>query len=809
MPGFSSRLLREASLTAACAFAVLAAFVAGVASAEDLAGRLGLGDPAAAAVNPLADLQAEFGEPVEVTTAIEPGANGKPDLLAVTAVIEDGWHLYSLTQKPGGPLATKITIADGGRRLAGPFVADPAPTTRTVDDVPAWKGLVIEEHAGRVTWRAPLDAGAGSVDGKVFLQLCQDTTCLPPQTIAFTAGVGGADADPPTVGHRPERAHVDVKVSVRNGRSGERVVAVTLLPEEGWHVYLPQSSAETKVGQGKPTIVAAVAGHDAPSGVSVMKATPSTEGELAAAGGVDGPVSLEWRIGPDAADALVGFQTCSDRSCDPPTAVRLSVGAAATVASTVEFAAAKYAEAALAPLAVAAASADPPARPRLPAMSAAPEAVTAAGSGGKATAQLTSLPLALLMGLGGGLLLNLMPCVLPVLGLKLMAFAQQSGRDRREVFRMNLWYCAGVFAVFFALATASVAATIGLGSANLAWGEQFTSTGFNITMIAVVFAFALSFLGIWELPIPGFIGEKAGHVQTQEGPTAAFLKGVLSTVLATPCSGPLLGPVFGFTLAQPPAVTYAVFGSIATGMALPYVLVGLVPGLVRFLPKPGGWMATFKELLGFVMLGTVAFIFSFLSREWFVPTFAMLIGIWMGCWWIGRAQETTGAVGFGRWVQGAAVAALIGWSALSILGPGASVIEWQKPFSRERLAELRKTGATVMVDFSADWCLTCKWNLRNAIETGRVKAAIQRNGVVPVLADWTDGSDEIKQALESLQSRSIPVLAIFPAARPGSPPPEPIILRDLISEQQVLAALEQAGPSRVQETARSVAPAVK
>ena len=111
---------------------------------------------------------------------------------------------------------------------------------------------------------------------------------------------------------------------------------------------------------------------------------------------------------------------------------------------------------------------------------------------GPAPAASISLPLALLMGLAGGLLLNLMPCVLPVLGLKLMSFAQQSGRDRREVFQMNLWYCAGVFAVFFALATASVAANIGLGNANLAWGEQFTSAGFNIAMIAVVFAFALS-----------------------------------------------------------------------------------------------------------------------------------------------------------------------------------------------------------------------------------------------------------------------------------------------------------------------------
>jgi thiol:disulfide interchange protein len=342
-----------------------------------------------------------------------------------------------------------------------------------------------------------------------------------------------------------------------------------------------------------------------------------------------------------------------------------------------------------------------------------------------------------------------------------------------------------------------VAANIGLGSVNLAWGEQFTWVPFKVGMIAVVFAFALSFLGVWELPIPGFIGEKAGHVQSQEGPLGAFLKGVLSTVLATPCSGPFLGPVFGFTLGQPTAVTYAVFGSIALGMSLPYILVGLFPGLVKFLPKPGNWMVTFKEVLGFVMLGTVAFLFFQLQKQPanFVPTFVMLIGIWMGCWWVGRAQERIGVAGFGQWVQATAIAGGIGLAALLWLGPpdspirssliaslrparkllqqagplarlnnylpSESPIEWE-PFAPARLQELRTSGITVMVDFSAD---------------------------------WTDGSEEIRAALEGLGSRSIPLLAIYPAAKPGERPPEPIILRDLLTEGQVLTALEQAGPS--------------
>ena len=757
--------------------------------------------------DPLAAINAALGSPVRIDAAIEPGAGGKPDVLAVTATLEEGWHLYSLTQKPGGPRPTKIAIAaDSPRQVAGGFQPDVPPQSHAVEDVPSWKGLVVEEHAGTVTWRAPLRAfsgGANEVRGSVNLQLCRDNACLPPDTIAFTAVPGGGgtpaiSAAPAT--YQPDRTHATVS-AVLGPRQGSPDVpswplTITIKPESGWHVYEPASSAASEVGQGKPTILAMgsdTAGRIA--GATAGETEPPASAELRAAGAVEGPVTLELTLAADAAasgpiELLVGFQTCSDTTCDPPTAARLVVQLPdedATASAPIEFVEARYAEAAKSPLPLAAAARETAS----PVVAAVQPAI---GDAASAAAPLT-LPVVLLMGLAGGLILNLMPCVLPVLGLKLMSFAQQSGRARREVFEMNLWYCAGLYAVFFALATASVAANIGLGSSNLAWGEQFTSASFNIAMLGIVFAFGLSFLGIWELPIPGFIGEQAGHVQTREGPMGAFLKGVLSTVLATPCSGPFLGPVFGFTLSQSTAVTYAVFGAIATGMALPYILVGLFPGLVKFLPKPGAWMGTFKEVLGFVMLGTVVYLFTFLNHQWFVPTLAMLVGIWMACWWVGRAQERQGAVGFGRWVQGAALATAIGTAAFMFLGPVKKVIEWEQPFTRARLAELREQGSTVMVDFSADWCPTCKFNLATAIETSRVKSAVEKNRVVPMLADWTDGSLEIKQMLESLQSKSIPLLAIFPAAKPGGSLPEPIVLRDLITESQVLEALERAGPS--------------
>ena len=822
--------------------------------------------------DPLGAVNAALGSPISVAATVEPAAGGKPATLVVTATLEEGWHLYSLTQKPGGPKATRIGVDAASAWLpSAPFVPDSPPHVRTITDVPAWKGLQVEEHEGTVVWRAPLEpnaAGTGArVSGSVSVQMCRETSCSPPASFPFTAaapapltapattapvaadgGVGLPGATAAVIAtHVPPRAHAGVEAAFGAARGAVNGAGATstwwplivrLSPDAGYHLYAPAGSADSDVGQGKPTVVS-VAEREA--AVVVLAATPSQAVELAAANGVDGPVTFEVLlpgVEPGDAELVVGFQTCTETSCDPPTAVRLRVTLPKVGAGdegAIEFAPAKYAEAAKKPVPVQAAAAkvgptkigptegapaaaipaaplagevDPAAAepPTASAETPAWPSVAAAGPlPGDVPKPALSLPMALLSGLLGGLILNLMPCVLPVLGLKLMSFAQQSGKARAEVFRTNLWYCAGVYAVFFALATASVAANIGLGSRNLAWGEQFTSSTFNITMAAIVFAFALSFLGVWELPIPGFIGEKAGHLQSKEGPFGAFLKGVLSTVLATPCSGPFLGPVFGFTLAQPTYVTYGVFGAIATGMALPYILVGLVPGLVKFLPKPGLWMETLKEILGFVMLGTVVFLFTFLNHDWFVPTFALLVGIWAACWWIGKGQEASGgSVGFGRWVQAAGVAAAIGCASFTFLGPVESIIPWE-PFSRARLAELRTGGATVLVDFSADWCMTCKLNLATAIETNKVKAAIESNKIVPLLADWTEESAEIKAMLESLQSKSIPVLAVFPASRPGESLPEPIILRDLITESQLLTAIQAAGPSRAGAAPRAAA----
>jgi len=199
-----------------------------------------------------------------------------------------------------------------------------------------------------------------------------------------------------------------------------------------------------------------------------------------------------------------------------------------------------------------------------------------------------TLPVVLLSAFLGGLILNLMPCVLPVIGLKLLTFVEQSHHSRARIFTLNVWYSLGLMSVFMVLATFAAGASLGLRDQNLSWGEQFSSPTFNIVMSCVVFTMALSFLGVWEIPIPGFAGSgKAAELATHEGAAGAFSKGVLSTVLATPCSGPFLGSVFGFLLRQPAVTIYAIFATIGLGMATPYLVIGAFPRLVKFSAETG------------------------------------------------------------------------------------------------------------------------------------------------------------------------------------------------------------------------------
>lgn len=437
----------------------------------------------------------------------------------------------------------------------------------------------------------------------------------------------------------------------------------------------------------------------------------------------------------------------------------------------------------------------------------------------------TSMLLIVLMAFAGGLILNIMPCVLPVIGLKLLSFIEQSGHRRGRALALNVWYSIGLISVFLVLAT--LAATLGFG-----WGQLFSYSGFNIALAAVVFTMGLSFLGVWEIPIPGFAGRgKVLEIAEKEGAGGAFAKGVLTTVLATPCSAPFLAPALTWAVAQPPGKIYAVFAAAGLGMASPYLLIGAFPKLISFLPKPGAWMDTFKEIMGFVLLGTVVFLLTFMQWPLVVPTVGFLFGLWAACWWIGRISPTADAgVKMRGWLAAVAFAGVVwlvafGWLAgvmqgyfdraieqamadqLAQLAPTTFVeptnvaasktvkdeyrLPW-RPFTRKTLESEIALGATVMVDFTADWCLTCKTLEALALNTREVHDFVLANGIVVLHADWTHAQPEVTKMLELLGSKQVPVLAIFPADDPN----HPIVIRGGYTKQSLLDVLKKAGSSK-------------
>jgi len=388
----------------------------------------------------------------------------------------------------------------------------------------------------------------------------------------------------------------------------------------------------------------------------------------------------------------------------------------------------------------------------------------------------------------GGLILNIMPCVLPVIGLKIMALTKQAGEDRMRIFMLNVWYTLGLLVVFWALAAVSVIIKYAVGE-TLGWGGQFQYPAFSITLAAVVLVFALSMLGVWEIPIPGFAtGSAASQLADREGPSGAFAKGVLTTVLATPCSAPFLGPAIGVAVTAPAWFTFAAFSMMGLGMAAPFLLVAVFPKLIALLPKPGNWMITFKYAMGFVLLATVIFIISFIPRDYLMLTLTLLLGLGMACWIVGKTPITAERREKNlAWLKAGGLCAAVFAFAFFFL-MNWHELPWQ-PYTRAALDKGRAEGKTVLVDFTADWCLTCKTNEKFALNTRGTKQYVESNDILVLKADKTGPSPEADQLLKDLGNHglAIPYLAIFPPD--GG---EPIIFDGLVSESTVIDSLAKA-----------------
>lgn len=735
---------------------------------------------------------ADQAEPIMLSARFQVDTDGTSARLHVDAVLSGRWHVYSVTQPPGGPLRTEITVdPPSGVRLAGTFVPDSDPQRSQTPDFP---GVTIEEHESQVRWTAPLKLAPGTTPDAISINLnvrglvCQtDGSCLPFEQELVAKFDGKFESANAASSFRDGTYPIQWQGELRPGtvEAGERFrLLLTATPQGSYHVYpaaVDDSPMSTNfvltrrhsLQPGLPNPSEPPVTIDGPSGEATYQ-----KGEVTWT--IDFQVPKDMAPGEYPLEGFIAYQACTDTSCLLPKALRFKTtlrvdSQAGTQTTPVHFEVAKRADV-LDQLEV---------HPWQEASVTTALKTDERGSGDGAR---YSLVMMVAMAFAAGLILNLMPCVLPVLGLKLMSITEQAGQNRRELLASNLAYSLGVLTVFWVLA-------IGVSLFSFGWGEQFTYIEFKLTLTVLVFAMALSFLGVWELPVPGFASGKASQeLQKQEGFSGSFFKGLFTTVIATPCGGPLLGLVLSLLLGQPASLVFAIFTAMGIGMAFPFLLIGISPRLASWLPKPGAWMDTLKQLLAFVLLGTVAFFLSTFSKDYHLPVFILLIGVWFACWWIGRVPSWESLPKrLTAWSGGIVTATIIGVLAFRLLVPAniETVVAWE-PFDEARLTQLQAEGKTVMIDFTADWCLTCKWNYHTAINTQPTKEMLRSLEAVPMLADWTDHNERIKQKLLELETQSIPLLAIYP----GNAPDRPIILRDLVSQADVLKALQAAGPSQ-------------
>ncbi len=599
---------------------------------------------------------------------------GRDGKLTITATVDAGWHLYSITQLPGGPQKTEIHVAASEQyTLQGEFLSTPAPEIKKYDvyDVP------VEEHSGSVTWTAPFRVSENadienlSFDVKLDGQICQESgSCIPfsdrEVPIAFA---GFYEEVQSVIEFVAKNSHVTVRGELASSQvaPGETIVLrITADPQPGWHVYAIADKDPEIVS--KPTLIAWKQNEGWPTSTPQPSSAPTldeTAEDIVSQQYHESPVTwtVELSVPKDASlgshrlIGAIGYQACTKERCELPRAAQfvaeIEVVDQPTDSSpaSLTFIPTDYAD--VASLAASQASPTPEATQTSETPKLDLDSVTARAEPGKNQSMFVVLAIAFF----GGLILNFMPCVLPVIGLKVMSFVQQAGESRRRVMVLNLWYVAGLISVFMVLATLAVVF-------RQAWASQFNNTTFNIVLTAVVFAFAVSFLGVWEIPVPGFSsGNKMGDLSEKEGPVGAFFKGILTTILATPCTGPALGGALTWAVNQPPLVTYTTFFAVGFGMAFPFIMIGAFPKLVGFLPKPGAWMETFKQVMGFVLLGTVVMLLTFIQPSYYViPLISLLIGLWAGLWWVGRVpiyepwtKQLRG------WAEGTAFVALVWW----------------------------------------------------------------------------------------------------------------------------------------------------
>ena len=403
----------------------------------------------------------------------------------------------------------------------------------------------------------------------------------------------------------------------------------------------------------------------------------------------------------------------------------------------------------------------------------------------------TGFQMALLYAFLGGIILNFMPCVLPVIGLKILSFFEQAGKSRLRAFMLNVCYSLGLLAVFLFLACLSLGLSI-----------LFTFDLFNIIMACVVFVMALSLMDVWTLSVSGVLGGKvSGQLTNQEGVVGAFFKGIITTLLAIPCGAPLLSPAVNWADMQIRAGSmpevFLMYSVIGLGMASPYLLLGAFPEWLRFLPKPGEWMETFKKIMGFCLLLAVVWILYFVQIERILPTVMLLFTLWFVCWLFGH-QQLTGRIKKRAYIISLVLLVLVVLfsyqvpnmpnsytleSAMRTRVYGHQGVHW-KPYSTVAFESALASGKTVVVDFTADWCVNCKVLEMMVLQSDAVLTLLDKKGIVSFTADCTRYGEATK-LLRQLGPEQVPALAIFDPSIPS----QPTVLRGFYTQKTLLEKL--------------------
>ncbi len=782
--------------------------------------------------------------PVRLLSSVQNIKPGDTFDVALAYEVADDWHIYWINpgesgaapkvkwKLPPGFKVAELRFPVPRRYVSGP--TDFRLTTYVLGGEPALLAAIT----------APVDLKPGGnieISATVTTLVCKSTCLMEKAEVAVKLPViaGDADGKPTHVDlfelardqlPKPDGKGKHLKVtatpsveSIAVGGSFEVEVALKIV--RGFHIQSSQPYQDYLI----PTdvLVAPLDGIELgslvypPAHDRMDKATRSKISEYSGEVVVKIPIQ---KVNDDASGTsltfhgIVKYQACNDKGqCAPPEGVAWSTTMGLTGAQTAQADASTGKSPDSDAQVDAAGSVEPDDE-----KPAAPGAIPAEeGSSSSGIASL-SLPMMLAFAFLGGFILNVMPCVLPVISIKILSFIQQADEEPRRVFRLGLSFSTGILVSFWALA---IFAVITKGASGASWGGQFSHPEFVIGMTALIFAFGMSLFGVFEVTLPGAASAKLSGATAKEGYPGAFLKGVLATLLATPCTAPLLAPAMAFAFTQSDAIIFLALTAVGVGMAFPYVLLTAKPGWMKFMPRPGAWMDSFKQFMGFVLMATVVWLLwildALMDSGGVVATVAFLAFVGLACWLIGRIKLNWHlSTRLMTYAGGLGVALLGLWFSFGWLyEPGQKVPampigrgqnppaptspEWELEIPWRLLTanlqdDLAKEGYTVYVDFTAAWCATCQVNKKAVLERDAIRNLMHEMKIFPLKGDFTKKPDWMLAQMRRYGGNAVPLNVVIPANKPD----QPIVLPIILTTGAVRSALEEAGPSEANPEAR-------